>query len=109
MGVTQTADKELTDANSHISRASRITTLLQAQFAPTELRLTDDSDRHVGHAGAAPGGETHFSLRMVSAAFAGLSRVGRQRLVLEALGKEFATGLHALALELKTPEESASS
>lgn len=108
MGATRGANKELTDAKSHISRASRITAALEAQFAPVLLQLTDDSNRHIGHAGAAPEGETHFSLRMVSPAFAGLSRVARQRLVLEALGKEFATGLHALALDLKTPEESGS-
>lgn len=67
--------------------------------------LDDDSSKHAGHAGARPGGETHYRLRLVSTAFAGLSRVARQRLVYDALREEFDTGLHALSLDLKTPEE----
>lgn len=69
------------------------------------FELNDDSGKHAGHAGARPGGETHYTLRMVSAFFAGMSRVARQRLVYEALREEFDTGLHALSLDLKTPEE----
>jgi BolA family transcriptional regulator, general stress-responsive regulator len=79
--------------------------LLQEQFAPIELALTDESSRHAGHAGARPEGETHFRLRLVSAAFAGLNRVARQRLVHGALRAEFDAGLHALSLELKAPDE----
>jgi BolA protein len=75
---------------------------LEAAFSPLSLEILDESDRHAGHAGAV-GGETHFRVRMVSAAFTGLSRVARQRAVMDALQSEFATGLHALALELKTP------
>lgn len=67
--------------------------------------LDDESGRHAGHAGARPGGETHYRLRLVSTSFAGLSRVARQRLVYDALREEFDTGLHALSLDLKTPEE----
>jgi BolA protein len=78
---------------------------LRAQFAPTAFELVDESNRHAGHAGARPEGETHYRLHMVSAAFRGLSRVARQRLVYHALGEEFDTGLHALSLDLKTPEE----
>ncbi|MES1200470.1 MAG: BolA family protein [Pseudomonadota bacterium] len=80
---------------------------LEASLAPTTLDLTDESARHAGHAGASPEGETHFRLRLVSARFEGLSRVARQRLVNEALSAEFAGGLHALAMELKTPSETA--
>lgn len=69
------------------------------------LELADESSRHAGHAGARPGGETHYRLRMVSAAFEGLNRVARQRLVYQALGEEFDTGLHALSLDLKTEAE----
>lgn len=87
------------------SRAERITTLVERAFAPAQVRLRDDSARHAGHAGAAPGGETHYSLDIVSPAFAGMSRVARSRAVHEALRDEFATGLHALALRLQTPEE----
>lgn len=79
--------------------------LLRAQLSPLDFALTDESGAHAGHAGARPGGETHFRLRAVSAAFEGLSRVARQRLVYTALAGEFETGLHALSLDLKTPSE----
>ena len=95
----------MTDTKSHLSRAARIEKLLATQFAPHEFVLDDDSSKHAGHAGARPGGETHYRLRLVSAAFAGLSRVARQRLVYDALREEFDTGLHALSLDLKTPDE----
>lgn len=87
------------------SRAERIRTTLEAAFAPAEVTVTDDSARHAGHAGARPGGETHYSVAVVSPAFAGQSRVARSRAVHEALAGEFTTGLHALALRLQTPEE----
>jgi BolA protein len=90
---------------SQLSRAERIENVLRAQFSPLDLALNDDSARHAGHAGARPGGETHYQLRLVSVAFDGLSRVARQRLVYEALREEFETGLHALSLELKSPAE----
>lgn len=105
MGANDNADKELTDDKSPPSRASRIESALKAQFAPRELLLIDESARHAGHSGARPGGETHYRLRVVSSAFAGLSRVARQRLVNDALAGEFADGLHALSLELKAPDE----
>ncbi|MGE0596829.1 MAG: BolA family protein [Hyphomonadaceae bacterium] len=87
------------------SRASRMEAALQDRFTPSALSLSDDSARHAGHAGARPEGETHFTIRMVSAAFSGLNRVTRQRLVHEALKQEFDGGLHALSLELKAPGE----
>ena len=80
-------------------------TQLRAQFAPVHFVLTDESSKHAGHAGARPGGETHYRLAMRAAAFDGLSRVARQRLVYYALREEFDTGLHALSLDLKTPAE----
>lgn len=86
-------------------RADRIAAALTAAFPPAEVQVVDDSHRHAGHAGAAPGGETHYSVRVVSPAFAGMNRVARSRAVHEALAAEFASGLHALALTLKTPEE----
>lgn len=98
----------MTEHKTHLSRASRIETRLRAEFAPVHFALTDDSSRHSGHAGARPGGETHYRLKMVAAAFDGLSRVARQRLVYQALGEEFDTGLHALSLDLKTPKEAGS-
>lgn len=86
----------------HSSRAERIETQLRAQFSPVHFVLTDQSASHAGHAGARPGGETHYHLAMNAAAFEGLSRVARQRLVYDALREEFDTGLHALTLVLKT-------
>lgn len=80
-------------------RLSRIRDLLTEAFEPSVLEITDDSAKHAGHAGAAPGGETHYSVKIVSGAFEGLSRVQVQRTVMMALQKEFDTGLHALALK----------
>jgi BolA protein len=82
---------------------------LTKAFAPILLEVQDDSHRHAGHAGARPGGETHYSVLMVSAAFEGVSRVARSRAVHSALQSEFGEsdgrGLHALALTLRTPAE----
>lgn len=90
-------------------RADRITAELTARFAPATLRITDDSARHHGHAGARPEGQTHYSVLLVAEAFRGMSRVARSRAVHEALAAEFAGGLHALALTLRTPEEASQS
>jgi BolA protein len=95
----------LTDDKKHLSRASRIETQLRARFSPVHFVLTDQSGQHVGHAGAHPMGETHYHLAMRAAAFEGLSRVARQRLVYDALREEFDTGLHALSLDLRTSSE----
>ena len=89
------------------SRAARIEAILTAAFAPAHLKVTDDSAQHAGHAGAQPGGETHFSVTLVSEAFRGESRVARSRSVHAVLADEFAGGLHAVALTLRTPEEEA--
>jgi BolA protein len=99
----------LTDDKTHLSRAARMEKLLKQHFSPHVFVLEDESARHAGHAGAQPGGETHYRLRMVSDAFAGLTRVARQRLVYHALREEFETGLHALSLDLKTPAEATAS
>lgn len=95
----------MTEPKSQLSRAARIEKALTERFAPHAFELIDDSSRHAGHGGARPGGETHYTLRMVAAAFEGQSRVERQRAVYQCLGEEFDTGLHALALDLKTPAE----
>ncbi len=98
-------DKELTTANRPLSRAERIEKALKEAFSPALVEIEDQSARHAGHAGAREGGETHYKVRMVSADFNGVSRLERQRKVMDALKAEFAGGLHALSLELKTPEE----
>lgn len=92
----------MTENKTHLSRASRIETQLRARFMPVHFVLTDQSASHAGHAGARPGGETHYHLVMQADAFEGLSRVARQRLVYDTLREEFDTGLHALTLDLKT-------
>ena len=61
--------------------------------------------RFAGHAHAPAGGESHFRVEVVSAEFAGLSRVARQRLVYELLAEEMKERIHALALRTLTPEE----
>jgi BolA protein len=88
-------------------RASRIEAALRAAFAPSLLQIRDDSARHAGHAGARPEGETHYSVLMVAEGFAGMGRVARSRRVHEVLAAEFGSGLHALALTLRSPEEQA--
>lgn len=87
------------------SRAERLTAALTEAFAPTLLRIEDDSAHHAGHMGAAAGGQTHYSVLLVSEAFRGVNRVARSRAVHEALAAEFAGGMHALALRLRTSEE----
>ena len=87
------------------TRADRIAALLEQNFQPVILRITDDSARHAGHAGAAPEGQTHYTVLLVSAAWTGQSRIARSRAVHEVLSAEFASGLHALALTLRSPEE----
>ncbi|MBD3770397.1 MAG: BolA family transcriptional regulator [Rhodobacterales bacterium] len=84
-------------------RLSRIRDLLTEAFEPVNLEITDDSGKHAGHAGAAPGGETHYTVKITSAAFEGLSRVQVQRSVMLVLQPEFDTGLHALSLKASAP------
>ena len=78
---------------------------LSEALAPSRLDIVDDSERHAGHVGARPEGETHFIVEIASAQFAGLSRVARQRLVHTVLEEELQGRVHALALKTVTPEE----
>jgi BolA family transcriptional regulator, general stress-responsive regulator len=86
-----------------VARALR--TKLEAAFSPSILVIEDESARHAGHAGARPEGETHFSVRIVSSAFVGMSRVDRQRKIYAAVAAEMATRVHALSLVALTPDE----
>ena len=79
---------------------------LEAAFSPTRLDIVDDSDRHHGHAGHREGGESHFNLLIESAAFAGVGRVERQRLINRALAEELAGPVHALSIKALAPGES---
>ena len=87
------------------NRAGRIRGALLAAFPAAAVDVADDSHRHAGHAGARPEGETHYSVRVVSPAFAGVNRVARSRAAHAALEAEFGTGLHALSLRLLAPGE----
>ena len=88
-----------------MSVADTIRQKLIQRFAPIRLEIEDESHRHIGHEGTRPGGETHFTVTIVSAAFAGQSRVARQRLVYETLAAQLATQMHALSLTTLTPDE----
>ena len=88
------------------NRRERLHAALTTAFAPTVLEVVDDSARHAGHSGATAAGETHYSVHMVSAAFAGQSRLARSRAVHALLDGELRDGLHALSLVLKSPAES---
>ncbi|PQA85528.1 BolA family protein [Hyphococcus luteus] len=76
-------------------------------LAPQRLEVIDESHLHAGHASAPEGGESHFRLLIVSAAFEGLSRVARQRLVNGLLSEELSGPVHALAMKTLTPDEAA--
>jgi BolA family transcriptional regulator, general stress-responsive regulator len=78
---------------------------LTRAFAPERLDVIDDSHRHAGHAGARPGGETHFSVHIVAQAFHGKSRLERHRMVNAALSGELEGGVHALAIRAAAPGE----
>jgi BolA protein len=88
-----------------MSVADTIRRKLTERFQPVRLDIIDDSQRHAGHAGAQPGGETHFDVTIVSDTFSGMGRVARQRLVYETLADEIAGGVHALALRTLAPGE----
>ncbi|HEX3863894.1 MAG TPA: BolA family protein [Stellaceae bacterium] len=88
-----------------MSVADTIRHKLTERFQPTRLVISDESHRHAGHAGARPEGETHFSVTIVSVAFAGLNRVARQRLVYQTLADELADRVHALSLTTLPPDE----
>jgi BolA protein len=79
---------------------------LNSALSPSAIDLTDDSEQHRGHGGYNPAGESHFSLRIESAAFAGKSRVERQRLVYSALGDLMRERVHALSIRATAPGES---
>lgn len=85
-----------------MNRSERIRIILTKVFAPSALDVVDDSHKHAGHAGAQPEGETHYTVKIVSPAFDGLSRVAVQRAVMDALKDEFDSGLHALSIKARS-------
>jgi BolA family transcriptional regulator, general stress-responsive regulator len=78
---------------------------LNSALSPTKIALTDESEQHRGHGGYNPAGESHFSLHIESAAFAGKSRVERQRMIYAALGHLMDGRVHALSIRATTPGE----
>jgi BolA protein len=91
-----------------MSVAATIESKLTAALQPTRVRVIDESELHKGHAGHRPGGQSHFRVEIVSAAFDGQSRIARHRRVYEILADELEAGVHALALKTLTPAEDSS-
>ena len=88
-----------------MSVADTIRRKLSERLEPVRLDIVDESYRHAGHSGARPEGETHFAVTIAAAAFGGLSRVARQRLVYDILAEELAGRVHALSLTTLAPDE----
>ncbi|MCA1362902.1 BolA family transcriptional regulator [Bradyrhizobium sp. IC3069] len=82
-----------------------ISNKLQEAFTPESLQVVDESHLHKGHAGHRAGGETHFRVYIVSAAFKGKSRIDRHRMINSALAAELAGSVHALAINAQAPGE----
>ena len=89
---------------AEVNRAERIAALLREALAPLQLHVRDDSARHLGHGGHDPLG-SHFHVEMVSARFNGKSRLGKQRLVYDALASMFPGEIHSLTMHLLAPGE----
>lgn len=89
-----------------MNRVETIHALLSAGFSPLECQIEDESALHAGHAGAASGGG-HYRVRLISARFDGLGKVGRHRLVYDCLSELMQKEIHALAMTLLTPAEAA--
>jgi len=78
---------------------------LNSALSPSRIDLVDDSEQHRGHGGYNPAGESHFSLHIESAAFAGKTRVERQQMVYSALGELMRERVHALSIRASAPGE----
>jgi BolA protein len=84
-------------------QAAAVEAALRDALQPLQLQVQDDSHLHAGHAGAREG--RHFSVRVTSARFTGLSRVARHRLVYDAVRSLMPAGIHALAIDAHAPDE----
>jgi BolA family transcriptional regulator, general stress-responsive regulator len=82
-----------------------ITEKLTKAFAPLSVEVSDESAQHEGHAGARPGGQTHFRIHIVAEVFKGKSRIERHRMINAVLAGELAAGVHALAIHAAAPGE----
>jgi len=83
--------------------SGRIERKLKEALRPIELSITDESHKHAGHAGARPGGETHFNVAVTSIVFKNKSRIERHRMIYSILENEIKDGIHALSLQTKSP------
>ncbi|MFN4088228.1 MAG: BolA family protein [Alphaproteobacteria bacterium] len=88
-----------------MSVAEQMRRKLELALSPAELEIADDSHLHAGHAGARPGGESHFRIRVVASAFRGLTRVERQRRIYAVLTEELSGPVHALQITASAPED----
>jgi BolA protein len=101
------------DGDPMMSVKARIEGKLTTALAPLALEVIDDSHQHAGHIGHPASGhpgalsasETHFTVKVVSAAFSGKPRLARHRLINEILAEDLRTGVHALAIEARAPGE----
>lgn len=82
-----------------------LTKKLSEAFAPQSLNVVDESHQHAGHAGARPGGQTHFRVYIVSEAFKGKTRIDRHRMINQVLADDLSAGVHALAIHATAPGE----
>lgn len=82
-----------------------LTRKLTEAFTPQSLNVVDESHQHEGHAGARPGGQTHFRVYIVSEAFKGKTRIDRHRMINQVLADDLAAGVHALAIHATAPGE----
>lgn len=87
-----------------VERVNTIERALTAAFQPLELMVKDQSQLHVGHAGAKDG-RGHFDVTIVAAAFAGANRLQRHRMIYDALGELMTTDIHALRIKAYAPAE----
>jgi BolA protein len=87
-----------------VSVAAQIRERLSS-LEPVSVELLDESAQHAGHAGAQPGGNTHWRLAIVSPRFSGKPTVARHRMVYQALGELMQHPIHALAISARSPEE----
>jgi BolA protein len=87
--------------------ADLITQKLTEAFTPQSLKVEDESHKHEGHAGARPGGQTHYRVYIVSQAFKGKTRLERHHMINQTLAGELSGGIHALAIHASAPGESA--
>jgi BolA protein len=85
--------------------AAEIDRRLRAALDPTHLAVINDSEKHRGHGGYDGSGESHFTIEIEAPAFAGMSRLGRQRAVNAALGDLMRERIHALAIRARAPGE----